>query len=211
PSAAVPLDEHRRVRGGDLADDLLHALHRRRVADHLVDGELLAQARAERLHLALEEATLGDPRHQVAQLVQDQRLREVVVGAFLEGLDGGGDRGVSRHHDDLDGIVVALDLAEKVEPAHLGHPNIGDRRIEELGPDRFESLASGADAHHLVAPLSEGFLQELEDRGLVIDYEDLCDFHDYSSTLARQRCKNDKLYPGFPDAFPCAGWSAMLA
>ena len=53
---ALPLDEHRRVRGGHLADDLLHALHRLRVPDQLVDGQLLAEARAKRLDLLI---TLG--------------------------------------------------------------------------------------------------------------------------------------------------------
>jgi hypothetical protein len=95
----------------------------------------------------------------MTQLVQDQRLGEVVVRALLEGFDGRGDRGVARHHDDLDGFVVALDLAEQIEAAHLGHPDIGDRGIVELGANRFECLSAGADASDVVAPLSKSFLQ----------------------------------------------------
>src|SRR5438034_407393 len=43
--ATLALDEHRGVGRSDLRDDLLHALHGRRVADQLVDRQLLAQTR----------------------------------------------------------------------------------------------------------------------------------------------------------------------
>ena len=113
----------------------------------------------------------------MAQLVEDQWLGQVVVRAFLEGFDGGGDRGVAGHHDDLDGFVVALDLAKQVEPAHLRHADVGDRCVEALGADRLERLGAGADAHHVVAPLCKDFLQQLQDRGFVVNYEDFLDFH----------------------------------
>jgi len=56
---------------------------------------------------------------------------------------------------------VALDLSEEVEAAHLRHTDIGDRGVIQPGADRLERFRSGADALHLVAPLSQGFLQEL--------------------------------------------------
>ena len=43
---------------------------------------------SKRVDLAPEEAALHHPRHEMAQLVQDQRLGEIVVGALLERLDG---------------------------------------------------------------------------------------------------------------------------
>jgi hypothetical protein len=146
--AALTLDEHGRAGPRHLGDDLLHALHRRGVADELRDRELLAQALAQRVHLAAEEAPLHHPGHEVAELVEDQRLREVVVRPLLEGLDGRGDRRVARHHDDLDGLVLELDLLEELETAHLRHANVGDDGVEHLCPDRFDRLGAARGALH---------------------------------------------------------------
>jgi len=67
--------------------------------------------------------------------------------------------------------------AEPIETAHLRHTDVGDRGVVKLGADRFERLGSSADAADVVTPLGEGFLQQFEDRGFVVDDEDLGDFH----------------------------------
>ena len=170
---ALALDQHRRVRHRHLADDVLHLGHDLRGADELADRQLLAQARPERLDLAAQEAPLHHARHEVAQLVEDQRLRQVVVGAFLERLHGGGDRRIAGHHHDLDRLVLLADLAQEIEAAHVGHADVADEGVEEAVLEKLEAFGGGRCGGDLVPPLRQGFLEQEEDGLLVVHHQDL--------------------------------------
>ena len=176
--SARTLDEDGRVGDRDLGDDVLDTLHGRRGADQLVEGQFLAQAHAEGVHLAPEEAALNHAPHDVLELVKDQGLGEIVVGAFLEGLHRRGDRGIARHHDDLDRFVLSLDLAEKLEAVHVGHSDVGDGGVEEFGSNRGQGLGPRGGARHPVTEVREGFLEDPEDARFVIDHEDIAGFHE---------------------------------
>src|SRR3989440_2612101 len=104
-------------------------------------------------------------------------LGEVVERADLERLHRRGDRRVARHHDDLDRLVVTLDLFEELEAVHVGHADVGDDCVEHVAAERLERLGGARRRRHLIAPLCEGFPEEPEDRGLVVNYQDLCGFH----------------------------------
>ena len=175
--ATLALDQHGRVGDGHLADDLLHALHGARGADQLVDGQLLTEARPQRVDFAAQEAALHQSLHEVLELVQDQGLGEIVVGPFLQRLDGRRDRGIARHDHDLDRLVVSLELLEQLESAHVGHPDVGDGGVEHLGAHDGERVGRGVRRGHLIAPRREGFLEEQQDRVLVVDDQDASGFH----------------------------------
>ena len=157
---ALALDQHRGIRHRHLADHVLDLLHRGRRADELVDGELFAEARTQRMHLAAEEPSLHEPAHQVSELVEDQRLRQIVVRAFLQRLDRRRDRRVASHDHDLDRFVVRFDSAQEVEPAHVRHADVHQCGIEETAPDGFEGFMAGARAGGGVSPLAERPLEE---------------------------------------------------
>jgi hypothetical protein len=113
----------------------------------------------------------------VLDLVEDQRLREVVVGAFLQRLDRGGDGRIPGHHHDLDRLVELLDLPQEVEAAHVRHPDVGHGDVEDVGLHGLEGIVAGPGRRDLIAPMRQRFLQELKDRALVVDDQNACGFH----------------------------------
>src|SRR2546430_1709384 len=120
-----------------------------------------------------------------------------------------GDRRVARHHDDLDRLVVTLDLFEELEAVHVGHADVGDDCVEHVAAERLERLGGARRRCHLIAPLREGFPEEPEDRGLVVNYQDLCRFHRLTdSDFSTTRCQTDKL---LVRPLPCAIGGSMLA
>src|SRR5216117_110982 len=82
-----------------------------------------------------------------------------------------------KRHDDLDRLVVTLDLFEELEAVHVGHADVGDDCVEHVAAERLERLGGARCRRHLIAPLCEGFPEEPKDRGLVVNYQDLCRFH----------------------------------
>jgi hypothetical protein len=127
----------------------------------------------------------------IRELVEDQRLGQIVVGPFLQGLHGGGDRRVAGHHDDFDGLVLLLHLAQQLETAHVGHADIGDQGIEELGFQETERLGRRGGHRDLVAPLAERLLEEQQDGALVVDDQDFRWIH-RTCDSSMQRCQTDK-------------------
>ena len=179
--AALAVDQHRGVGRRDLHDDVLHLGHTLGGPDEVADAELLAEAAAEAVHLLTQEATLNDMTQTVSQLLQNQRLHQVVVRTELERLDRGRDRGVPRHHQDLDGRVVTLHLAEEVDTAHPGHPDVQEADLEQLGAQELERFAGRAGGRHLVAPHGEDLRQEVPEGLVVIHHEDVRPLHQSAS------------------------------
>ena len=72
---------------------------------------------------------------------------------------------------------MLLDLPEQLEAAHLGHADVGDRGVIQRGAQGIQGLPRVARGGHLVAPLGQGFPEEPQDRGLVVDDQNLRGFH----------------------------------
>src|SRR4029077_11327544 len=89
-------DEHRRARRRRLLDDLVDLPHLGAVADERAERTMLAQLAPQRLHLAHRLEALDDLVEQDLQALNVDRLREVVVRAFLHRLDGGLDGALRR-------------------------------------------------------------------------------------------------------------------
>ena len=140
----------------------------------------------------------------VLNLLERERLGDVVVGAGLHRLDRIFN-GRVRGHQDYEGVGRApLDLAQQFETAHLGHLVVGQNEIElRLGQqrDRLRAVLGGAD---LVAERLEERGEAAADIALVIDNEQLG--HQISvaagiSTMNRAPCElalSTKILP------PCA-------
>src|SRR5213594_4002376 len=126
----------------------------------------------QRVHLAAQEALLEDLLHEVLQLVQVQRLDEVVVGPRLQRLDRRLDHRVAGHHDDLERRIVPLDLVEHLQAVHLGHPDVDQRGVEDLMADQPDRLAPARRQGDVVAPAAQRLAQELADIDVVVDDQD---------------------------------------
>ena len=121
------------------------------------------------MHLAAQEALLEHLLHEVLQLVQVERLDEVVVGARLERLHRGLDHRVAGHHDDFERRVVPLHLVEHLKAVHLGHPDVDQRGVEDLMADQVDRFAAARHQGDVVAPRAQRIAQELPNVGVIVD------------------------------------------
>ena len=90
--AALALDQHRRVRGRDLAHYFDDFLDRRILPDDPFDLELALHLRSQELILLLQIRELGGLSDRHHQRLAVGRLGEIVEGAVFHRLDGALDR-----------------------------------------------------------------------------------------------------------------------
>ena len=85
--ARLARDQHRRRRRRRLLDRAVDLADHRRVADHAPEAAMLAQLPPQHAHFAQRLLTLDRLLQQDQQPLRVDRLRQIVVGAFLDGLD----------------------------------------------------------------------------------------------------------------------------
>ncbi len=167
----LAVDEHRSRGVGHPQHQRAHLAHRSVLADDRLDGVAARERLAQRPGL-VAQAGLGQRAvEEEDQLVHLERLRQVVVRALADRLDGRL-HGAERGHDDDRAIgrrrAGAGQQREAVEP---GHPQIGDQRGEVLA-DAPVRLARVADVHHLEAVVPQLVDERVAERGVVVDDED---------------------------------------
>ena len=113
--AALAGDEHRGLGRRDPAHQLEHPLHRRRLADQAVEAEAPLQLGAQLEVVAHQRALLERALDDDVDLVDLERLGQVVVGAVLHRRDRGLGRGEGGDHDHLRVRARRLDAVEHVE------------------------------------------------------------------------------------------------
>ena len=92
-----------------------------RAADDALEAEALVEHLAQVRDLVLELPVLEQVHHPLAQLVEVDRLGQVVIGADLHGLDRGFDRAVASDQDDAEiELVLAHFAARKPSPSMPG-------------------------------------------------------------------------------------------
>jgi hypothetical protein len=118
-------------------------------------------------------ARLHGGRDHRAELLQVDRLGEVVEGAGLQRLDRVLGRAVGRHHHAALAALVFLDAVDDLHALAVGQPHVGDHRVEAAGLQvlpRFRHAARGLDA---VALAQQRQLVQRAQVGLVVDDQDL--------------------------------------
>jgi len=124
--SALSRDERRGVALGDHLDARLHLHHLRRVTDEAIDGRAESE-RAPRLgQLAAHRARALEPGDLVQELVQVERLPEVVRRALLEGRDRLADVGVSRHEDEVGERRILANRSQQREPVDSRQLNVAE-------------------------------------------------------------------------------------
>ena len=133
PGAALTQQQHRGARDGR------HAPHER---PHLLDFWVLAQDRLNRILPAprllergprfKQRALRQGAREERGQLVDVDRFGEVLGRASLERLDGRGDVGVPRQHENGQVAVDRAQPACHLNAVQLGHHEVGDHGVGRL-------------------------------------------------------------------------------
>ncbi len=119
--------------------------------------------------LVLERAADDDQ-----QLVDLERLLEVVEGAELHGLDGALDARVRRHHDDLRaiGVAVGRQAPDQLEAGRARHQVVDDEQIEAAAPEELARLVRAARLGDVVALGAQRAPERLHDLLFVVHEED---------------------------------------
>ena len=73
-------------------------------------------------------------------LLHLEGLRDVIVGPFLHGLDGGVSGGIGGDHDDDRFGGGSLDLLQHRDAVHLWHPDVEEDQIEDIFVDELQDL-----------------------------------------------------------------------
>ena len=132
--AGLARDEHRAPRLGDdfgRPDDLLHPPA---AADDAVVIELGVALADEVPVLGAQALVLERAAGDDEQLVDFERLLQVVERAELHRLDRALDRRVRGHHQDLRPLGRRrrrVHLADELQPAELGHQVVDDQQVEQ--------------------------------------------------------------------------------
>ena len=165
--AALAGDEDRCRRGRDPPHQGHHVAHRLALRDDRLDPVAI-------LHLALQPRDLRPQRPLAERLVRDEqqlldleRLGDVVVGSELHRADRRLDRTERRDHHEVRRLRQLHDAADQVEAVHLRHPQIGDHEVEAPHARELEPRRGPARRIDVVAGLLE-LLREQIAHGLVI-------------------------------------------
>jgi hypothetical protein len=140
---------------------------RERLAD-LVDRQRLAQADVLGLQLLAVQPALDD----VDDLLDLERLEDVVVGAALHRLDRGLDRAEAGHDHGEDVQALLGDLLEQLQPRQPRHLEVGDDQVVRPQPQLVERLLAVLAGRDLVALELQELGEDLADHLLVVDDED---------------------------------------
>ena len=107
-----------------------------------------------------------------AELLQRERLDEVVVGAGVEAFDAVGD-GVARgQHQHRRAVAGGAQAPADLEPVGLGHQDVEDDRVRRRVGERVERLRPVGGELHAVAVHPQRAIQRVADRGFVVHHED---------------------------------------
>ena len=123
PGAALTQQQHRGARDGR------HAPHER---PHLLDFWVLAPRLLERGPCLEQRPLCKGAREERGQLVDVDGLGEVLGRASLERLDGRGDVGVPRQHENGQVAVDRAQPACHLNAVQLGHHEVGDHGVGRL-------------------------------------------------------------------------------
>ncbi len=140
---------------------------------HRVGALAAADLGLERLVLHLELPRLGGAPADGDQLVVGEGLLDVVEGALVDGADGRLQRGLRGHQDDRQGGVHLLCGEQDLQAAHAGHAHVGQEHVGADVGEALQPLAPADGGAHLEALALEEDAQGVQDRGLVVDDEDL--------------------------------------
>src|SRR5438309_599923 len=110
--------------------------------------------------------------HRAVEVLEVERLRDVVERAELEGFLGEADVLVRGHHDDGHAVIQLANAPEDLDAVQAGHPDVEENQIGAAAPNggqRFNAAGRGFDG----VPLRREVLgQDLADGCFIVDDQD---------------------------------------
>ena len=170
---ALAQDQDVAVGRGDAVNQVAHLLHRRALADDAARLVPRAELFLERLMVALQGHVLQQPLDPQQDVVEKERLGQVVVRAELDRLDGRLDIAVGADHDEMHLRGGLAAFPQEVESAHVGEPQIADREVEIPLLELEQGLGGGAAAADRVALLGEDLAEHVAERRFVVNDQNL--------------------------------------
>src|SRR5690606_2697889 len=142
-------------------------------------------------------------------LVDVERLREVVVGALLHRGDRDALRAVGGEQDDGQRRSAGADLRHQLETIRAGHGEVREHGLDVV--ELLERLAARARGDHAVTALGEDLGQRVQNCGLVVDEQDRA--HARASTNAARAAGSGAAATGLPGSVMVAvvPWPTVLA
>ena len=141
--AALAGDQHGERLVGDAADGLVRFLHPRAAADDGFARELFVRRRLrDDGRLAHQPGNFQRLADHAVQLLQIDRLEQVVVRPVPHRLDGRVGRPGHGDHDDRDAGVDSPELPQDVQAGLVGQAQVEENNVRASGGDPFQALCA---------------------------------------------------------------------
>ncbi len=170
--AALADNQHVGVALRDRGNQLAQSLNRR-AFPHDLRGFLPGQMPARPRELRLEPALVSDPFDPKQELVEIERLGQVVVRSLLECAHRVVDVAVRGHEDHRRARRLSSCFAKHFEPVGFGHSDVADHQVENFRAHQIERLSAVGGQRDVVAPRPERVARAEADGRLVVGQEDL--------------------------------------
>jgi hypothetical protein len=132
PRASLSAEKHRGLRIRHFGDGFIDLKHLGGSPDDVFEL-VLVQKFAPIMFVFLDEPSLFQGSLDGKfDLIQLERLADVVVGSFPDGLDGGLNRSEGGDHNHRGVRCVPFEESEHFHPVFLSHPHIGDDDVEKV-------------------------------------------------------------------------------
>ena len=142
--ATLSGDQHGKSLIGDTADGLVSFLHSRAGTDDGIARDLFVRRRLrDDGRLAHQPGDLERLADHAAQLLQIDRLEQVVVGPVPHRLDGRVSRPDHGDKDDRDAGVDSAELRQDVEAGLVGQAEVQENNVRARSRDSFQALGAG--------------------------------------------------------------------
>jgi hypothetical protein len=169
---ALPRDQHGARGAGAPGDLLAKGAHHAALADEGLRDRprLMRVPRAQAL--SPQRLTLLEHALQArAQLVEAERLLEIVPGALPKGRDGGLEARVGSHENDRRPRIEQPRTLQHREAPDTGHDDVGEDHVELLLRDSRDCLLATARGRHLIPVGRQGRGQHLLHGWNIVDHE----------------------------------------
>ena len=168
--AGLARHEHCGLRVGDAVDPIDDRAHRRTAADDAIVVELLVALAAEVPAFRAQALVVERAPHRREQLVDFERLAQIVERAQLHRVDRAVDGRVRRHQDDVRRVGRRADvLADELEAAHARHHVVGEQDVEGPLAEQLQRLTSAGRVDDFVAVAPQRAAQRLAQLLFVVD------------------------------------------
>jgi hypothetical protein len=169
--AGIAGDQDGRAAGGDLGHQVQLLDHALALADDIGEAVALLQGALEVGILVFQAPGRDHAIDFDDELFVVPGLGEVVVGAQLEGLDGGFHRAVGGDHENGRLAVVRAHVLKHLHAGTVGHHQIEKHQVVAVRFHAAEPFGGVGGALHRVAGVAQKHLQAFANIRLVIDYQ----------------------------------------